>query len=96
MRISGVVSSLELSRSENVERTTREDRSESVETTSLQLAESDETASLLLVDLYDVVVFHFQGLGRIVVVNPLSIEQKPQRRYGNALTLAVARRREEE
>ena len=57
---------------------------------------SAATARLLLVDLDDVVVLHLEGLWSVVVVDPLAVEQKPQRSHRNALPLAVKGRTIEE
>merc|ERR1712131_49234 len=36
------------------------------------------SSSLLLVDLNDIVLFHFQGFGSFVIINSATIKQKPE------------------
>ena len=36
---------------------------------------------LLLIDLDDVDVLHFESLGRVIIVDPLAIEEKLKRRH---------------
>ena len=46
-------------------------------------------AGLLLINLYDIVVLHFESFGRIVIVDPFTVEEKPQRSHRNPLAFAV-------
>ena len=48
------------------------------------------SAGLLLVDLDDVVLFHFQLLGRLVVVDAAAVEEEPKRVDRNADPFRVA------
>merc|ERR1719193_2883121 len=41
-------------------------------------------ARLLLVDLYDVILFHLQGLGSLVIVDPPPVEQEPEGTDGDS------------
>jgi len=52
--------------------------------------DSGPASRLFLIDFDDVVVLHFQSLGRVIVIDSLSVEEEAKSRDRDSLTFTVA------